>query len=85
MFNINDALYASKVLGIKFDKFTILEFLDGINVELEHGLVNPETNITNNDLILTSKIALAHLSEFPNYYNPIYGIKFYENMLKNNS
>ena len=57
------------------------EFLDGINTELEHGLINPKTNITNDNLILTAKIALAHLNEFPNYYNKDYGIKNFEKFL----
>lgn len=82
MFDIEDAVYASEVLNIKFDKFSIEEFLDGINVELEHGKVNNETNVTNDDLIKTSKIALAHLNEFPNYYNKNYGIKKFEEFLK---
>ena len=73
MFNINDAIYAANILGVTFDKYTIEEFLDGINIELEHGLINPKTNVTNNDLIITARIALAHLSEFPNYYNKKYG------------
>ena len=84
MFNINDAVKAANELNIKFDKFTPQEFLDGINVELEHGLINPKTNVTNDDLIITSKIALAHLNEFSNYYNPIYGIKAFEDNLKSN-
>ena len=83
MFNINDALVAASILKIKFDKFSIQDFLDGINIELEHGLINPTTNVTNNDLIMTSKIALAHLNEFPNYYNSEYGLKKFEEYLKN--
>ncbi len=82
MFDIEDAIYASEVLNIKFDKFTVQEFLDGINIELEHGLVDPNTNVTSNDLIMTSKIALAHLNEYPNYYNKQYGISNFEKMLK---
>ncbi len=84
MFSLSDALYAANVLGITFDKFTPREFLDGLNIELEHGKVNPMTNVTNNDLILTAKIALAHLNEFPNYYNKEYGLKKFEEFLKNN-
>ena len=83
MFNINDALVAASILKIKFDKFSIQDFLDGINIELEHALINPTTNVTNNDLIMTSKIALAHLNEFPNYYNSEYGLKKFEEYLKN--
>ena len=40
------------------------------------------TNITNDDVIITAKIALAHLNEFPNYYNLYYGIKKFEKFLK---
>lgn len=84
MFNIKDALYASKKLGIQFDKFTLVDFLLGLNIELEHGLINPKTNVTNNDLILTAKIALAHLEEFPNYYNSVYGLTNFEKILYQN-
>jgi len=82
MYNIQDAIYAAAILDIKFDKFTIEEFLSGINVELEHGKINPSTNVTDNNLIKTAKIALAHLNEFPNYYNKNYGIKIFEQYLK---
>ena len=83
MYNLNDALYASQILNIKFDKYTIEEFLEGINIELEHGTINPKTNVTNDDLLLTAKIALAHLNEYPNYYNKDYGLKTFEQFLKN--
>lgn len=82
MYNINDAIYASRILNIPFNKFSIEEFLDGINIESEHGSVNQSTNVTNDDLITTSKIALAHLNEYPNYYNKEYGLKKFEEFLK---
>ncbi len=82
MFNINDAEYAASLLGVSFDKFTIEEFLTGINIELEHGTINSKTNVTNDNLITTAKIALAHLNEFPNYYNKEYGLLSYEKYLK---
>jgi hypothetical protein len=82
MYNINDALYIAKVLNIKFDKFTPNEFLTGINIELEHGTINKKTNVTNNNLLLTAKIALQHLNEFPNYYNKEYGLLQFEKFLK---
>ena len=82
MFNIDDVKRVSKILNIKFDKFTPLDLLNGMNIELEHGLVNPETNVSNDDLVITTKIALAHLNEFPNYYNSIYGIKTFEDYLR---
>ena len=79
---MSDALYAASILNINFDKFTLEEFLDGINIESEHGKVNPMTNVTNDDLITIAKIALAHLNEFPNYYNKNYGLKVFEEFLK---
>lgn len=82
MFNINDALYAASILQVTFDKYTPEEFLSGINIELEHGTVNSKTNVTNDNLITTAKIALAHLNEFPNYYNPEYGLLVFEEFLK---
>lgn len=82
MFDFYDALYASAILGIDFSKFSLEEFLDGINIEMEHGKVNEKTNVTNDDLIETAKIALAHLNEFPNYYNKEYGLKTFEEFLK---
>ena len=82
MYNINDAIRATKDLEIDFDQFTIFEFLDGINIESEHGSISPKTNVTNDDLIITAKIALAHLNEFPNYYNQEYGLRSFENFLK---
>lgn len=81
-YNMTDALYAASILNINFDRFTPEEFLDGINIELEHGKVDYITNVTNNDLIMTAKIALAHLNEYPNYYNKNYGLKVFEKFLK---
>ena len=81
-YSIDDAYYAAQTLGVKFDKFSIEEFADGINIELEHGLVDKNTNVTDNDLIKTAKIALAHLNEYPNYYNFEYGLRVFEETLK---
>jgi hypothetical protein len=83
MFNLNDVVMISNKLGIKFDKFSVSDFLTGINIELEHGTVNPLTNVTNDDLEMTAKIALAHLNEYPNYYNKEYGLPKLEEKLKN--
>ena len=87
MFNINDAVEIANKLNIKLDKFSIKDLLTGINIELEHGKINKETNVTNDDLIITTKIALAHLNEFPNYYNQNYGLPMLEKYLqsKNNN
>ncbi len=56
-------------LGIKWDKFKAEQFRRGMDVELEHGKRDPNTNVTNDDALMTGKIALAHLNEFPDYYN----------------
>ena len=82
MYSLNDALYAAKVLGIDFSKFSKEEFLEGINIESEHGKINEVTNVTDDDLIKTAKIALAHLNKFPNYYNKDYGLKTFEKFLQ---
>lgn len=56
-------------LGIQWDKFNIEQFRQGIDVELEHGTRDPETNVTDDNPLTTGKIALAHLNEFPDYYD----------------
>ena len=84
MFNEEKILNEAKNLGITFDNFTIDDLLTGINIELEHGKINPLTNVTNDDLVLTMKIALAHLLEYPDYYNKEYGLPNLEEKLKNN-
>lgn len=55
-------------LGVSWQKFDVEQLRRGMEVELEHGLRDPETNVTGDDLFLTAKIALAHLNEFPDYY-----------------
>ena len=82
MFSLEDAIYFVNETGIKLDKFSIRDLLRGINIELEHGNINPLTNVTNNDLIMTGKIALAHLMEYPNYYNEEYGLPAMERELE---
>jgi hypothetical protein len=56
-------------LGIKWDKFDVDQFRRGMDVELEHGSIDGHTNVTNDDPLTTGKIALAHLKEFPDYYD----------------
>lgn len=52
-------------------QYNIDEFKKGMDVEMEHGKVDPETNVTNNDPIMTGKIALAHIKESPRYYEKL--------------
>lgn len=59
-------------LGINWSEVHIDEFTKGVNVELEHGSRDLETNVTNNDPLLTGKIAWAHLKEFPDYYTRLH-------------
>ena len=82
MFSLEDAVFVANELGIVFDKFSIQDLIVGLNIELEHDCVNPATNVTNNDLMMTGKIALAHLMEFPNYYNEEYGLPAMEKELE---
>ena len=83
MYSKQDFLKAAQDLKITFDKFSVEDLMTGVNIELEHGSVNPLTNVTNDDLLLTMKIALAHLNEFPDYYNKEYGLPAFEMSLKN--
>lgn len=56
------------MIGVDWTKIDIKQFQQGLAVELEHGSVDPQTNVTNDDLVMTGKIALAHLKELPDYY-----------------
>ena len=56
-------------LGITWNKFDVAQFRRGMDVELEHGNCDLNTNVTNDDPMITGKIALAHLNEFPDYYD----------------
>lgn len=55
-------------LKIDWKRFDVEQFRMGLDVELEHGLRDAATDVTGNDPMLTGKIALAHLNEFPDYY-----------------
>ena len=55
-------------LGVDWKRFDVEQFRKGLDVELEHGMRDPSTDVTRNDPLLTGKIALAHLNEFPDYY-----------------
>ena len=55
-------------LGITWKEYNVEQFRMGLDVELEHGTVDPHTNVTDDDPIMTGKIALAHLNEIKDYY-----------------
>ena len=52
-----------KALGCDLEQFRM-----GLGVELEHGPRDPATDVSGDDRIVPGKIALAHLTEFPDYY-----------------
>jgi len=83
-FTLEQANEIAVKLGVDFSQkeYTPAEFTVGMNVELEHGTENPDTNITNDDPILTGKIALAHLNEVPMYYNDKVGLDVWEHLLE---
>lgn len=56
-------------LKIDWNIISLEQFTKGINVELEHGNNDPQTNVTNDDPIATGKIAWAHLKELSDYYD----------------
>jgi hypothetical protein len=55
-------------IGVDWGRFDLEQFRAGMDVEREHGSHDPQTDVTGDDLILTGKIALAHMKEFPDYY-----------------
>ena len=64
-----EARSVGSALKMDWTKVDPEQFRRGLEVELEHGARDPETNVTNDDLTLTGKIAWAHLKEFPDYYS----------------
>jgi hypothetical protein len=67
-FTTEEAKQIGEQLGIDWSKFDVEQYRMGMDVELEHGLIDSHTNVTNDDPLMTGKIALAHLNEFPDYY-----------------
>lgn len=68
VFGAEQAKEIGEKLGIDWSKWDVEQFRRGMDVELEHGKVDPNTNVSDNDPLITGKIALAHLNEFPDYY-----------------
>ena len=69
-FTTEEAREVGEQLGIDWASapFDVEQFRKGMEVELEHGLHDPRTNVSGDDPVVTGKIALAHLNEFPDYY-----------------
>jgi len=67
-FTTDEAKIIGDEIAIDWDKIDLEQFRRGLEVEMEHGEHDPETNVTSSDPILTGKIALAHLKELSDYY-----------------
>jgi Protein of unknown function (DUF5661) len=69
-FTTEEARRVGEQIGIDWTSsaFDVEQFRKGMEVELEHGLHDPLTNVTEDDPLVTGKIALAHLNEFADYY-----------------
>ena len=68
-FSLAQAKQIGEALGIDWSAFRVEQFKIGLEVELEHGVRDTQTNVSNDDALITGKIALAHLNEFPDYYD----------------
>ncbi|EWG11205.1 hypothetical protein PBF_09282 [Cytobacillus firmus DS1] len=88
-FSKEEAAAIALLMGIDFTKtqFDLNEFWMGVNTELEHGKRSSQTDVTRDDPLLTGKIAMAHLNEFPDYYKRLKVLeaeaKAYWNSLQN--
>jgi len=67
-FSAEQARSIGMQLGLDWAQIDLEQFRRGLEVELEHGAIDPETNVTGDDLVLTGKIAWAHLKEIQDYY-----------------
>lgn len=67
-FTADEAKAIGEQLNVDWSKFDVEQFRMGMDVELEHGTREAHTNVSNDDPLVTGKIALAHLTEFPDYY-----------------
>ena len=69
-FTTEQATQSGEQIGIDWTTapFDVEQFRSGMDVELEHGVSDPATDVTGSDPVVTGKIALAHLNEFPDYY-----------------
>jgi hypothetical protein len=67
-FTIEEAKRIGEALNVDWSKFDVEQFRMGLDVELEHGIRDLQTNVTHDNEMITGKIALAHLNEYPDYY-----------------
>jgi hypothetical protein len=69
-FTPDEARSVGEQIGIDWATapFDLEQFRMGMEVELEHGSHDPQTDVTGSDPVVTGKIALAHLKELDDYY-----------------
>ena len=67
-FTQQEAQGIGNAIGVDWATVDLEQFRMGLAVELEHGAHDPQTDVTHDDLLMTGKIALAHLKELPDYY-----------------
>ena len=69
-FTADEVRAIGEQIGIDWDSspFDVDQFRRGMDVELEHGLHDLDTNVTGDDPVTTGKIARAHLNEISDYY-----------------
>jgi hypothetical protein len=65
---VEEAKRVGDEIGVDWSRFDLEQFRHGMDVEFEHGSHDPQTDVTHDDPIVTGKIALAHMKEFPDYY-----------------
>lgn len=67
---LSEAETVAASIGIQWGavEFNAEDFRYGMEVEYEHGTRDPQTNVTNDDPLITGRIAWAHLKEYPDYY-----------------
>ena len=63
-----EARRVGDAIGVDWSRYDLEQFRAGMDVEFEHGAHDPQTDVTGDDPIITGKIALAHMKEFPDYY-----------------
>jgi hypothetical protein len=63
-----EAQRVGDAIGVDWSRFDHEQFRAGMDVEFVHGGHDTQTDVTGDDPILTGKIALAHMKEFPDYY-----------------
>jgi hypothetical protein len=66
--SIEEARRVGDAIGVDWNRFDLEQFRAGMDVEFEHGSHDPQTDVTGDDPTMTGKIVLAHMKEFPDYY-----------------